>query len=335
MMRSPSFMATAVRRNDGTIAIKELPWRSLSEKLPFLKLPFLRGILSLIESMSGGIKSLGFSAEEAAADDSSGENKEAKSISSLEIGMSMVAAFGFGLLFFVALPHLITHYLGQAGLFDNSLESYYFHIIDGAIKSTFLVAYILAISLMPDIKRVFQYHGAEHKSIYAFEHGDELTVENAKKYPTLHPRCGTSFLLFLVVISVFVFSAIFPTLMSFYGIKSATEGPAKLGIIFHLGAVILKMFLMLPIAGISYEIIRLSGNYMHNPIVKILISPGLLLQKITTKEPSESQLEVALAALRRVLLLEKAPEHLNSSLVVIKNPGDIPRVNANVMEFEG
>jgi uncharacterized protein YqhQ len=342
MMRSPHFMATAVRRTvEGSIVIKEVPWRSLSDRVPFLKKPFFRGVVSLFESLAGGMRSLSFSADEAAAQDALASEKKSKNtdvgsenkkgLSTLEVAASMTVAFGFGMALFVALPHLATHFLGQWGLFDSSIDSAAFHLVDGIIKTMVLVLYILAISLMPDIRRVFQYHGAEHKSIYAFENGDDLTVANARKYPTMHPRCGTSFLLFLVVVSVFVFSAIFPLIVSAMGVAQ----PKNLGIGAHFLAVFFKIVLMVPIASVSYEIIRFSGNHMQNPIVRFLISPGLLLQKLTTREPTDDQLEVALASLRRVLYLEKQSSAPQSGLVVIQELGDIPTVNANAMEFQG
>jgi len=169
-------------------------------------------------------------------------------------------------------------------------------VIDGVIKVSLFVGYIGLISLMKEIRRVFQYHGAEHKSIHAYERGEELTVDNAKRHPCLHARCGTAFLLLVLTFSIFLFTAVFPFLpKDLFGSKILTN-------VFYI---LVKMALLLPIAGCSYEIIRIGERY-NNPILNVLLLPGLWLQKLTTREPSDDQIEVAIVALKRTLEKEES-----------------------------
>ena len=346
-MRSPHFLTIAVRKPDNTILIRELHWKGISDRFPICKKPFLRGIVTLIESMTNGIEALSYSANVAIANDpdakkeSTGSsktsdgspnspkstNEEPQALSNLAIMGSIAFAFAMGMGLFVAAPHLVTLWLGKQGLFQSEVAHPAFHLIDGFFKVLFLVSYIFLIALMKDIKRVFQYHGAEHKSIYTFEQGEELTVENAKRHTTLHPRCGTSFLLFLLIISILVFSAFFPAL----GVTKLSDNV----ILHHLILIIMKIFLMLPIAGISYEFIRLSSRHTDNLIFRILIFPGLLLQKLTTREPTDDQLEIALASLKRVLYLEKNPQSLSVKELEITSLAQINPVAASVGEFLG
>lgn len=334
MMRSPRFLAVAVRTPDQKILIKEQEWKGFSQRYPFLKKPFLRGVVSLIESMMNGVESLSYSAnvaaihaapESEAAQGAALENKEG--LSSVAIFMSMATAFLMGMLLFVALPHLITLFLGRWGLFENGIASPFFHLVDGFIKVLFLVSYVAGISLMKDIYRVFQYHGAEHKSIYTFEMGEELNIENAKRHTTLHPRCGTSFLLFLLVSSILIFSVVFPIV----GGSLSTLNPFfKQGIL-----ILVKIGLMFPVAGVSYEFIRFSAKCSQNPIMRVFMAPGLLLQRLTTKEPTNDQLEVALASLKRVLYLEKHPEALSTGEISVNSLNDIGTADAKLAEFLG
>lgn len=313
MMRSPNFVAVAVRRADtNRIVLKYDPFSTVLKRFPILGKPFLRGVATLVESMIQGMGALSFSAEigseaEATKDLPSEKNasKEKSSatggkLSRTEIVSSMVFAFGMGMLLFVALPHALTAVLTSESMLGISANSPLFHVIDGIFKMAILLAYVWAISRMKEIERVFQYHGAEHKSIYAFEAGEDLTVENARKYSALHPRCGTSFLLFLVLISIAMFSILLPVL----GLTSLSEVAWKN----HLGMIVAKMILMFPVAGVSYEFIRMCACRMDRPFFRALITPGMLLQKLTTREPDDTQLEVALASLRQVLRLEKNVE---------------------------
>ncbi|HUP57403.1 MAG TPA: DUF1385 domain-containing protein, partial [Bdellovibrionota bacterium] len=291
MMRSPRYIAIAVRQPDQRIVIRNQPYRSVSERYPVLKKPVLRGVVMLFESMVQGIEALSYSANVAASAEAEGEKSE--ELSSWAIAMSIGTALLLGLGLFVALPHFLAALLSSPGALDVTAKSPIFHLLDGALKMAVLLTYVYLIALMKDIHRVFQYHGAEHKSIYAFEAGEELTVENARRHTTLHPRCGTSFLLFLVLISILVFSAVFPIL----GLANLSETP----FINHLLMVVVKIFLMFPVAGLAYEFIKMCACRMDSPFFRAMIWPGMILQKLTTREPEDDQLEVALASLRQVL----------------------------------
>jgi uncharacterized protein YqhQ len=322
MMRSPHFIAVAVRRLNQRIVIRSKPYLSIGQKYPFLKKPVLRGVVTLVESMAQGVESLGYSANVASDTENSGEQ-----ISTLAMAGSMATAVVLGMGLFVALPHLITVFITNSERVHLTAQSPLFHLLDGGFKMAILLTYVYVIGLMKDIHRVFQYHGAEHKSIYTFEAGEELTVANARKYTTLHPRCGTSFLLFLVLISILVFSLVFP-------IFHLTE-LSTIPFVNHLLMVVIKIFLMLPVAGFAYEFIRACAFRMQNPIFKALIWPGMILQKLTTREPTDDQLEVALASLKQVLKLEKetAVSLSGSDDIEINNLSDLAFVEAGVAEF--
>lgn len=317
MMRSPHFIATAVRTPKGKIKIRSSRFESVGVRLPFLKRPVIRGIVTLIESMVHGIHALSFSATVAS------EEEQGEPISQWAIAGSMLTAFALGMLLFVALPHVITAIVTSPHYLNISASSPAFHLIDGGLKMIILLAYVYAIGQMKDIRRVFQYHGAEHKSIYAFELGEELTVENAKTHTTLHPRCGTSFLLFLVVISVLAFSILFPLL----GLSTLSQNR----ILNHLFMIVAKIALMLPVAGVAYEFIKACSIRMNKPFYRMLIWPGLTLQNLTTREPEEDQLEIALIALQQVLLLEKDEASLGD--LEIGSLKDLMPVAANVSEY--
>ncbi|MBI3542584.1 MAG: DUF1385 domain-containing protein [Deltaproteobacteria bacterium] len=326
MMRSPHFLTIAIRKPNNRILIKEQPWKGFADRLPLLKKPFIRGVCTLVESMVNGVEALSYSANVAVVNDPAGGGKT-EELSSFAVFSSIFFAFVMGMALFVAAPHYLTVVLGRAGVFDSGIHNPLFHLIDGGIKVLFLVLYVYGIALMKDVHKVFQYHGAEHKSIYAFESGEELTVENARRHSTLHPRCGTSFLLFLLIISILVFSMLFP----FINLTSLSANP----MLNHTFLVLIKIVLMLPVAGISYEFIRLSANRMDNPLFKLLIFPGLILQKLTTREPTDDQLEVALASLKRVLLLEKGQTTASEKEVEFALLSDIAKVTATVTEFPG
>ena len=339
MMRSPRFIAVAVRKPNGKIVIQYQPYSSAMSRYSFLKKPMLRGVATLVESMVQGIDALSFSAQVlSTADGTIGNEGQKQELSSFAIGLSILSAFLFGMGLFVALPHLLTVWLSAQGGVELSTSSPWFHALDGMLKMGILLVYVYLISLMKDIKRVFQYHGAEHKSIYAFESGDELTVENARRYTTLHPRCGTSFLLFLVVISIIVFSILFPI----FRLNELTSTP----LLNHLLMILAKIVLMFPVAGLAYEFIKACAFRMEQPIFRALIFPGLLLQRLTTREPSDDQLEVALASLRQVLKLEKSRDktiagsevqgvglQCDKNEIEITELSDLHVVSATVEEF--
>lgn len=288
MMRAPKTFTVVVRKPDGQLSVREDRWYSPMERWPVLKKPFLRGCIVLYEALFNGIQALSFSAQEAV-----GEEEE--KLSPWALAGTIIFAIGAALLLFVVVPHVATLAMGFAFGRELTVKSLWFHVIDGIIKVAIFVGYIYAISLMKEIRRVFQYHGAEHKSIHAYEQGEELTVENAKKYPTLHARCGTAFIMLVLLVSIFLFSLVFPFFPAdLFGNKIVT----------NLFFILVKMCLLLPIAGFSYELIRF-GERVKNPLLDIVLKPGLLLQKLTTREPSDDQIEVALVALKRTLEREK------------------------------
>ena len=281
MMRSPKGYSVAVRRQDGTIRVMKNVLLTLGEKWKILKTPILRGIGVLGQALVLGIRALRFSAEEALTEEGAKKEVAPKrdpgQVSSWLIAGNMVVALGINILLFVALPLVITRLLQAKMGFESSIL---FNGIDGIFRVLVFVTFLYMVSWMKDMNRVFQYHGAEHKTVYNFEARADLNVDNAKQYSTLHPRCGTSFLLVVMIVSILVFSV--AHFDSFTG---------KL----------LSRIVLLPlVAGISYEIIRYSAKH-PNSLLRIVTLPGLLLQKITTKEPDDTQLEIAIRALKEAL----------------------------------
>jgi uncharacterized protein YqhQ len=273
MMRSPTVYATAVRTPQGTIVIQKNRFKALTHRFRFLNIPIIRGAIGLVEMMWIGISSLTYSASQA-ADESSDPAPKKSTATNLTIFGSVVFALGMGFLLFFLLPLWLT----ELTRVEHGVA---FNLIDGAIRLVFFLTYLLLIAQWKDMQRIFQYHGAEHKTIYVFENGQDLTVENARPYTTLHPRCGTSFLLVVMLVSILVFS--------FLG-KPDTWGER------------LFRFAMIPvIGGISFEFIRLSARQRFARFLKPAIWPGLTLQKVTTREPSDDMLEVAIAALNACL----------------------------------
>ncbi len=289
MMKSPHCLAIAVRQPDGKVVVKQEKWKSFVERSRFLKLPFVRGPVILVETLVNGIQALNFSASVALEEENDENN-------SWTIVLALVAGIALAITFFVILPHYLSYLLGSLGPIKFDINSGLFHIVDGYLKILFFILYIIAISFFRDIKRVFEYHGAEHKSIYTYEAGETLSVENAKKYPTLHPRCGTAFILIVLILSIFVFSAFF---------IYVPQIPTDSVILRNIFNIFIKIFLFIPLAGIAYEIIRFSGKHSSNRFLKWAICPGLWLQKLTTREPDDAQLEVALKALESALAVEK------------------------------
>ena len=309
MMRSPNAFVVAVRKPDGEIRLRRDQWYGLSNKLSFLKKPFLRGILILVETMANGIVSLNYSANIAMDEENKKEalkkgetlesyekNKKSKEKVSLETFLSIGASFAFGIGLFVFVPHALTAVIEKYSGAAWDLQSWQFHAIDGTIKAFIFLTYIFLISFIPDIKKVFQYHGAEHKSISTFEAGEELTIENARKHPTFHPRCGTTFIFFLMFVSIILFAIIFAL------IPIGVHSPA---ILKHIYAMMFKVVLTFPIAGISYELIKFLGKNPNSTFGIVLSYPGKMLQKLTTREPNDTQLEIALASIKAVLFLEE------------------------------
>ncbi|MBI5555939.1 MAG: DUF1385 domain-containing protein [Elusimicrobia bacterium] len=278
MMRSPHYCAVAVRNPQGEIVIKSDEVRSIAKKYPWFKKFLLRGIVVLVESLVLGVKALNYS-----ADIQMLELPQDKKQDNTWIWVSTFAfAFLFGIGLFVVLPYFITARMVSYG--------FWFNAIDGLIRILFFIGYLYAISLLPDVRRIFQYHGAEHKAVFAHEAKKELTVENARKYSPLHPRCGTAFLLVVMVVAIVIFSVV-PISKEWPKIYQTL---AKVGI---------RIIFIPLIAGLSYEIIKWADR-KRNPFTKMLIAPGLWLQHMTTREPDDRQQEVAIAALKEVLRME-------------------------------
>lgn len=279
MMKAPNKIAIAVRRSNGEIEIESKEISSVKDKYPILKLPVLRGIVTFGETMVLGIKSLMASAQLYGEEEEEYKPSKVESWVSQKTGINiddvmvffaLITAIGFAILLFMIAPALLTKFVSQA-VDSNLIKS----LIEGVIRLTAFIIYILLISRMKDIKRVFQYHGAEHKTIHCYEHGEELTVENARKFTTLHPRCGTAFLLIVMIISIVAFS-----FLEWNNI---------------IVRIVTKLLLLPFIAGISYEIIKWAGA-SESKWVNVVMYPGLMLQKLTTKEPDDEQLEVAICA---------------------------------------
>ena len=276
MMRSPNSMAIAVRKPNGEIVVKREKLDFFSEKKFFSKLPLIRGVINLLSALILGMKALNFSANQ-----SLGEEKE---VSSWTMGLTFTFALCFGIFLFFLIPLFLTKWLRFA-IPMVSTSGILFNLVDGIIRLMIFLAYLWAISFFKEIRRIFQYHGAEHKSIFAFESGEELMADRVKGFSYLHPRCGTSFLLIVMVVSILVF-ALIPHHLSF-GYKVASR----------------VVFIPL-IAGLAYEIIRFADKKRERKSMQVFIKPGLWLQRMTAREPSEDQIEVALRALREVLELE-------------------------------
>ncbi|WP_294096402.1 DUF1385 domain-containing protein [uncultured Cetobacterium sp.] len=273
MMRNADLLATAVRKPNGDIVYKKTKISKSRNKLSTI--PFLRGAITLFDSLVLGVKELTFSANQAEVEEEQLSQKEAV--------MTTIVSLALGIGLFIVLPSIISSFLFK----DNKIYS---NLLEAGLRLAFFVLYIFLISFSKDIQRVFQYHGAEHKSIYAYEQHLELTAENAKKFTTLHPRCGTSFLLIVMFIAIIVFTGldfILPPPSSF-----ATKLLTK---------VVLRVLFMPLIAGISYELQRYTSNHLDNIFVRMIAAPGMALQKITTKEPDLDQLEVAIVAIKAVL----------------------------------
>jgi uncharacterized protein YqhQ len=277
MMRSPKSMAIAVRRPNGEIVVKREGLTFFSEQTFLYKVPLVRGVIALLSALILGVQALNYSANQALAE-------EEKALNSWAMGFTLFAALCFGIVLFFLLPLYLTKWL-RVAIPMVSESGLLFNLVDGGIRLIIFLAYLWSISFFKEIQRVFQYHGAEHKSIFAFEAGEALIADRVKDFSYLHPRCGTSFLLIVMVVSIFVF-ALVPHHLPF-GYKVASR----------------VIFIPL-IAGLSYEIIRFADEKREKRGVQYFIKPGLWLQRLTAREPSEAQIEVALCALKGVLELE-------------------------------
>lgn len=285
MMRNGDALALAVRKPDQRIVAITRPWYTCF-KSDLARKRWVRGFPVLIETMINGIKALNISAELAA-------EAEGEPIQPWQLALTLAVALGLALLLFVVVPHVLTIGLNLLSI-SGGVEGLSFHLWDGLLKFAMFIGYIGAISLVPDIRRVFQYHGAEHKAIAAYEQGENpVTPASAAKYSRLHPRCGTTFLLFVLSISILLHAITVPALMLVWHPANA--------VIKHTAIILFKLLLMIPISAMAYEAIRAAARLKNPTLGAILRGPGLLLQMLTTREPDEKQLEVGLVALREAL----------------------------------
>ncbi len=264
MIRSKKQMVICVRQPNDEIATKVEETESVSERYKILKLPFLRGIIALVETLYLGIKGLYYSANATL--------EEQEQLTAKEIAITVVLAFTLAIFLFSLVPFLLATFLGPRGII--------FYIVEAVVRLAILLLYLASVSLVGEFRRVFQYHGAEHTAINAYEDGVELNVANAKKYSRFHPRCGTSFIFIVTLISIVLFS-IMPNLGFFINFA--------------------YRILLIPVIGaVSYEALKLSDRYKNSRVMKILVAPGLGLQFLTTRKPDEEMIEVALEAVKEV-----------------------------------
>jgi uncharacterized protein YqhQ len=315
MMRGPRGYAISVRRANGMIQTLATPFVPFIKRFPVTNVPIVRGAVSLIEMMGVGLKSLEYSANEAAKDEPSrpssngnGKHRDAEedgqAFSRVALAGTMAFSIAIGLFLFVVVPNLSTHFLGKSSgrsinPFIEEKSPLLYNLVSGAIRAMIIVGYIYAISLMKDVKRLFQYHGAEHKAVSAYEAGKELTVANVRPFTRLHPRCGTTFIAITMLVSIIVFAffakllvAAWPQFFTFHFAMRKT-------------LLISGHILMMPIvAGVCFELLRLGGKYRNNLLLKLLITPGYWFQQLTTREPDDQMIEVAIKALRAAMDIE-------------------------------
>ena len=275
MMRVPGAYSTAVRLTDGTIKVKSVPFESINQKKKYEKIPIIRGAIGLYEAMKIGYSTLNWSASMA-------EDTKEESSPFLESVMNLIAIL-FAISLFILTPIFITKFI------IPTTEAINFNVIAGAIRISIFIAYLLIISLLKDVQTLFQYHGAEHKTIFTFENGLDLSYTNTQKFKKEHPRCGTSFLFIVMIVSIFSFSILDSLAII---ILQLNELPT-------LGRLIIHLTCLPLVAGFSYEVLKFLAKHMDkNNVIKLFCLPGLLLQKITTKEPNKEQLEVAFESLK-------------------------------------
>jgi uncharacterized protein YqhQ len=276
MMRSPGHWTVAVRDQKGTIHLLR---EKLTQMPRFFKLPLIRGVVALFQALLLGIRAIEFSAGKAY------EEEGEQGMSRLSMLLTIIAAIGMAIGLFILFPLYATKLVGMV-VEGVAASSFLFNFVDGVIRVLIFLGYVLLIGVWKEMARIFMYHGAEHKVIHAYEKGMELTLENVREYSPLHPRCGTSFLMIVMVVSILVFSFI----------------PQQWPFIHKF----LSRILLIPlIAGSSFELLKLSAKWDHHPVMHFLILPGLMLQRLTTREPDDAQLEVALSAMIEVLKLEE------------------------------
>lgn len=325
MMRGNNRMAVSVRKATGEIYTETVPSVPWTKKSKLMGLPFIRGAVSMLESMITGMKALMDSAEQVDLDDGDEEeskfdiwlkNKLGNNYMTYLLYSSLVIALALGIGLFMLLPNLIADFfLGLTSIDKTTgLGAFAANFIEGILRIVIFLGYIVIISKNKEITRVFQYHGAEHKTIYAYENGEELTVENVKKHTTLHPRCGTTFMFLVIFISIIVFA--------FTGWHN------------RLVNLIIRLLMLPVIAGISYEVLKLAAK-TDNKLIRAISIPGLMLQKITTKEPDESMIEVAIASLKAVLdLPENQSGEVNASNASNESAENSTEISASQNSFD-
>ena len=277
MMRGKHTQAMCARLEDGRIVSEVEEFTLLSQRNKFLGLPLVRGVCSMIDSLISGMQAIAWSTNVSLAED-----EEEEELSPMEIAVTLIFSLGLGVLLFFLLPVVIAHFL-QPLIPGNFLQN----IFEGIVRVGVFLLYLVLITRMKEIRRVFQYHGAEHKTIHCYEAGEELTPENAMKHTRLHPRCGTSFLFIVMVISIFVF--------------------ALVGVENFAWRLLSRVILLPVIAGVSYEVLRFCGKHMDKAWVRAIAWPGMQLQRLTTAEPDRSMLEVAIHSLQKVRAREEDP----------------------------
>ncbi len=287
MMRGPKHLATAVRRKDGSVEVWKKPFVSITQKHKFYGLPVIRGFVSLIEMLLIGIQTLTFSAKRFELDlteEEKGKKKSAGREKTEEI-LTFAVAFGLAFLLFGLLPYKLS------ALLKLSKQNFFFNLFAGLFRIIVFVLYVWIISFLKDVKRLFRYHGAEHKNVNAYEHDAPLEVESIQGWTTLHPRCGTSFIFLVLLLAILIFS-VTDTLVVAFILRKPLPLFLRLG--YHI--------LLIPlISGLSYEVLRFSGRNLKHPLVKLLTVPGMALQRITTQPPDEQMTETALIAMKAAL----------------------------------
>jgi uncharacterized protein YqhQ len=280
MMRGPRIWAVAVRKPDGEIAHVSKPIDPLAARHWALRLPIVRGVVALGESLAIGFRALSVSANYAAQEEAEGDEEPAE-LGRWALFFAFAVAIGFAVMIFKVGPALLADLLPIS-------SGFWFVLVEGLIRVAVFIAYLTVLSFIPSLRRVFEYHAAEHKAINAYEAGEELTPETAQRYSLIHPRCGTAFLLWVMVVSVFVY--------------------ALLGRPVWYWLIVSRVLLLPVIAGIAYELIRFAGKHSENRVLMTVLAPGLWLQRLTTRQPTLDQLEVSIRALREVLEIEGRQE---------------------------
>ena len=318
MMRSKEAMAIAVRRPDGTMRVKHEPVTSIAKKHKWMGWPFIRGSVSMVMMMSLGMKVLTTSADMAGIDEEEPSKFEkwlaaklGTGVDKIVMGLAVVLAVALSMGLFVLLPNLPAKVMRNAGWSLLSVN-----LVSGLIRTVILMAYLWLCGKIPDMRRIFQYHGAEHKTIYCYENNQPLTVENVQKFSTLHPRCGTSFLLITFIFSIIFYSVIDVAVLSLTGFDLGHNYLARIGT---------RLLLLPVVAGVSYELLK-GLAHAENPLTRALRWPGMQLQRLTTRPPTDKMCEVAIASLNAVLHGLPEGERTEDGLAVL--PGEPDPVRA-------